>query len=61
VKIEHLTSERFTTRIGKPWTVVGQFLSTTEGVNLPKGKFIDVVTRLKTDDAEFSYLLDLSS
>jgi hypothetical protein len=49
------------TRIGKPWTVVGQFLSTTEGVNLPKVKFIDVVTRLKTDDAEFSYLLDLSS
>jgi hypothetical protein len=60
VKIEHLTSSRFVARIDKPWAVVGQFLPMAKGVNPPKGKFLGVVTCLKTDSAEFSYPLDQS-
>jgi hypothetical protein len=60
VKIEHHSSSRFTARIGKPRAVVGQSLSTAKGANLPKGKFLDAVTRPKTGGVEFSYLLDQS-
>jgi hypothetical protein len=60
MKIEHLTSNRLANRIGKPRAVIGQFLMMTKGVNLPKGKFFDAVTHLKTGGTEFSYPLDQS-
>jgi hypothetical protein len=52
VKIEHLTRSRFAARIGKPRVIVGQSLLTVKGVNLLKGKFLDVVTHLKIGSAE---------
>jgi hypothetical protein len=60
MNIEHLTSNRFTAWIGKPWAVIGQFLLLAKGVNPPKGKLLDAVTRPNISSAEFGYPLDQS-
>jgi hypothetical protein len=60
MNIEHLTSNRFTAWIGKPRAVIGQFLLPAKGVNPPKGKLLDAVTRPNIGSAEFGYPLDQS-
>jgi hypothetical protein len=47
-------------QISKLWAVVGQFLPPTKGANSLEGKFLGVVTLMKTGGAEFGYPLDLS-
>jgi hypothetical protein len=47
-------------QIGKPWVVVGQFLSQAKWVNSLKGKFLGAVACPKTDDVEFNHPFDQS-
>jgi hypothetical protein len=60
VKIEHLTSSRFTAWIGKPRAVVSQYVLPTKGANPSKSEFLGTVTRPKIGGAELSYPLDQS-
>jgi hypothetical protein len=53
-----LTINKFTAGIGHPWALVGAFVPTVEGVNLPKMEFFDAVARFKPGPMELRYALD---